>query len=195
MASFFSHESACIEAGAKIGPDTKIWHFSHVMQGARIGQRCTLGQNVFVASGAVIGDDVKIQNNVSVYEGVVLEDFTFCGPSVVFTNVKMPRSAFPRRAGERYETTRVGRGASIGANATIVCGTTIGEWAFVAAGAVVTGDVPSYGLVVGVPASLIGWICRCGVRLEFGGNLTRCESCGRAYECEGELSISLMEPQ
>lgn len=183
---YFVHESAYVDSGAKISKGTKIWHFSHVMAGAEIGENCTLGQNVFVAKNVKIGNNVKIQNNVSVYEGVILEDYVFCGPSCVFTNVKTPRSAFPRNRSEDYVPTVVKYGATIGANATIVCGVTIGEWAFVAAGAVVTKDVPPYALVAGVPARLIGWACRCGVRLEEKGGLLVCPACGRRYRKEGD---------
>jgi UDP-2-acetamido-3-amino-2,3-dideoxy-glucuronate N-acetyltransferase len=149
---YFKHESAYVDEGAKVGKGTRIWHFCHVMAGAEIGEGCTLGQNVFVAKGVRIGNGVKIQNNVSVYEGVTLEDGVFVGPSAVFTNVRTPRASFPRNRPEDFLPTVVKRGATIGANATIVCGVTIGEWAFVAAGAVVTKDVPPYALVAGVPA-------------------------------------------
>ncbi len=179
---YFVHETARVDGGARIGQGTKVWHFSHVMSGAEIGERCSLGQNVFVARGAKIGNNVKIQNNVSVYEGVTLEDDVFCGPSMVFTNVKTPRSAFPRNTSDDYVATRVKRGASIGANATIVCGVTIGEWAFVAAGAVVTKDVPDHALVAGVPARVTGWVCECGLPLGFEGATAVCGECGRAYE-------------
>ncbi len=185
----FIHESAFVDEGAKIGRGTKIWHFCHVMSGAEIGERCSLGQNVFVAKGVRIGNNVKIQNNVSIYEGVVLEDDVFCGPSMVFTNVKTPRSAFPRNTSADYATTLVRRGASIGANATIVCGVTIGECAFVAAGAVVTKDVPPYALVAGVPARLVGWACECGMRLEFKDGVAACAECGRRYERRDERSV------
>ncbi|HIC96466.1 TPA: N-acetyltransferase [Candidatus Bipolaricaulota bacterium] len=178
---YFAHESACIEPGTKIGRGTRIWHFSHVMAGAEIGENCRLGQNVFVAKNAKIGNNVKIQNNVSIYEGVILEDYVFCGPSCVFTNVKTPRSAFPRNRSEDYIPTVVRYGATIGANATIICGVTIGEWAFVAAGAVVTKDVPSYALVAGVPARIMGWACRCGLPLEFKGGYAVCKGCERRY--------------
>lgn len=185
MSEYFVHESAYVDPGAKVGPGTKIWHFSHVMQGAEIGAHCSLGQNVFVASGVKIGDHVKIQNNVSVYEGVVLEDYVFCGPSCVFTNVRTPRSAFPRNRSEDYARTVVEYGATIGANATIVCGVKIGAWAFVAAGAVVTKDVAPYALVAGVPARPIGWACQCGVRVTFLGDQARCGVCGRHYRKRG----------
>src|SRR5438105_9124915 len=157
MADFFVHESSYVDDGARIGKGTKIWHFCHVMPGAVIGERCSLGQNVVVMPGTLIGNNVKIQNNVSVYEGVTLEDDVFCGPSIVFTNVINPRSAVSRK--HEYQPTVVKRGASIGANATIVCGTTLGEYSFVGAGAVVAKDVPAYALVVGVPAHHIGWMC------------------------------------
>jgi UDP-2-acetamido-3-amino-2,3-dideoxy-glucuronate N-acetyltransferase len=159
----FIHESSYVDDGAVIGDGTKVWHFCHVMGGAVIGERCSLGQNVVVMPGTRIGNNVKIQNNVSVYEGVELEDDVFCGPSMVFTNVINPRSAVSRK--HEYQRTLVRRGATIGANATIVCGATLGEYAFVGAGAVVTKDVKSYALVTGVPARQVGWMCRCGERL------------------------------
>ncbi|MBW1976310.1 MAG: hypothetical protein JRI45_12270 [Deltaproteobacteria bacterium] len=180
--NYFAHESAYVDEGAVIGKGTKIWHFSHVMSGAEIGENCTLGQNVFVARNVKIGNNVKIQNNVSVYEGVTLEDDVFCGPSMVFTNVKTPRSAYPRNTSEDYIPTIVKRGASIGANAIIVCGVTIGEWAFVAAGAVVTKDVPPHALVAGVPAKVVGWVCECGTTLKFFDSFFRCNVCGKEYE-------------
>jgi UDP-2-acetamido-3-amino-2,3-dideoxy-glucuronate N-acetyltransferase len=183
--SYFAHPTAVVDEGAEIGAETKVWHFSHVSSGARIGERCSLGQNVFVARGVTIGDGVKIQNNVSVYEGVVLEDYVFCGPSMVFTNVRTPRSAFPRNTADDYATTRVRHGASIGANATVVCGTTVGAWAFVAAGAVVTRDVPDYALMAGVPARRIGWACECGATLKVADGAGECADCGRRYAAEG----------
>lgn len=161
---YFVHPTAAVDEPADIGAGTKIWHFCHVMSGARLGERCNLGQNVFVAGGVVIGRNCKIQNNVSVYAGVELEDDVFCGPSCVFTNVSNPRSQIVRHA--QYERTLVRRGATIGANATIVCGITLGRYAFVAAGAVVTKDVPDYGLVMGVPARQRGWMSRHGHRLQ-----------------------------
>lgn len=172
MASPFVHPTAIIDEGATVGDDTKIWHFSHVMGGARIGRRCVLGQNAFVAGGVTVGDGCKIQNNVSLYDGVVLEDDVFVGPSAVFTNVSTPRAFVSRR--DEYRTTVVERGASIGANATIVCGHRVGAYALVAAGAVVTHDVPAYALVAGVPARRIGWVCRCGERL--ASDAQRCEA-------------------
>jgi UDP-2-acetamido-3-amino-2,3-dideoxy-glucuronate N-acetyltransferase len=178
---YFKHESAYVDEGAKVGKGTRIWHFCHVMAGAEIGEGCTLGQNVFVAKGVRIGNGVKIQNNVSVYEGVTLEDGVFVGPSAVFTNVRTPRASFPRNRSEDFLPTVVKRGATIGANATIVCGVTLGEWCFVAAGAVVTKDVPPYALVAGVPARRLGWVCECGERLVFAGEEATCGACGRRY--------------
>ena len=184
--NFFAHESAYVDDGAKVGTGTKIWHFCHVMPGAKIGERCSLGQNVVVMPGTKIGNNVKIQNNVSIYEGVVLEDDVFCGPSCVFTNVSTPRSHVSRKS--EYEETRVKRGAAIGANATIVCGVVLGEYAFVGAGAVVTSDVPAYALMVGVPARRVGWMCQCGERLHVAGGTGTCERCGSAYrEVSGAL--------
>ena len=160
---FRAHPSAIVDEGAEIGEGSRVWHFSHVMGGARIGRGCVLGQNVFVAAGVCIGNNVKIQNNVSVYEGVELEDDVFCGPSCVFTNVINPRAQIPRR--DEYRRTLVRRGATLGANCTIVCGVTLGRYAFVGAGAVVLADVPDYALVVGVPAVRKGWVGRHGHRL------------------------------
>ena len=189
--SYFAHETAVVDDGARIGEGTKIWHFSHISPEAEVGKNCSLGQNVFVANHVKIGNGVKIQNNVSVYEGVILEDFVFCGPSMVFTNVRTPRSAFPRNTSEDYATTLVKYGASIGANATVVCGVTIGEWAFVAAGAVVTKDVAAYALMAGVPARRIGWTCECGKRLpavELRAP-SRCVECARRYTLEAAERI------
>jgi UDP-2-acetamido-3-amino-2,3-dideoxy-glucuronate N-acetyltransferase len=183
MAEAFVHASAYVDDGAKIGADTKVWHFCHVLGGAVIGERCSLGQNVVVMNGVVIGNNVKIQNNVSVYEGVVLEDDVFCGPSMVFTNVVNPRSHVSRR--NEYKRTLVRRGTTIGANATIVCGITLEEYAFVGAGSVVTKDVPAYALMVGVPARRIGWMCQCGERLP-DRNPEQCTACGTRYRQQGD---------
>lgn len=183
---YFIHESAYVDDGVTIGTGSKIWHFCHILSGAVIGERCNLGQNVVVMPGTRIGNNVKIQNNVSIYEGVTLEDDVFCGPSCVFTNVLNPRSHVSRK--NEYAPTLVRRGASIGANATIVCGITIGEYAFVGAGAVVTADVAAFGLVVGVPARRVGWMCQCGERLRFSGAEAKCERCGWRYrEKNGQL--------
>lgn len=185
-AKYFVHESSYIDNGVEIGEGTKIWHFSHVQEGAKIGKNCTIGQNVNIANNVIIGNNVKIQNNVSVYEGVELEDYVFCGPSMVFTNVKNPRCKYPQKGSSYYEKTLVKEGASIGANATIICGHTIGRHAFIAAGAVVTCDVPDYALMAGVPAKRIGWVCECGKRLQHD---LSCKKCGRIYvEKNGVLS-------
>ncbi|GGG00467.1 acyltransferase [Paenibacillus aceti] len=182
MSEYWVHPTAIVDEGARIGQDTKIWHFSHISSRTSIGSACSLGQNVYVASQVTIGNGVKIQNNVSVYEGVVLEDYVFCGPSMVFTNVRTPRSAFPRNTSNDYQKTVVKYGASIGANATVVCGVTIGEWALIAAGAVVNKDVLPYSLVAGVPARQIGWVCQCGLSLAFRDQVAACPECGRKYE-------------
>jgi UDP-2-acetamido-3-amino-2,3-dideoxy-glucuronate N-acetyltransferase len=179
---YFADPTAVIDRGCEIGSGSKIWHFSHVMSGSQIGRNCNFGQNVVISPGVKIGDRVKIQNNVSVYTGVELEDDVFCGPSVVFTNVINPRSHVERK--HEYKKTLVKQGASIGANATIVCGVTLGQYCFVAAGAVVTHDVPNYGVVMGVPAVSAGWMCICGVRLPKTGRVS-CGDCGRNYLIEG----------
>jgi UDP-2-acetamido-3-amino-2,3-dideoxy-glucuronate N-acetyltransferase len=183
-AKYLIHPSAYIDEPCKIGEGTKIWHFCHVMAGARIGKNCNIGQNVFIASDAVIGNNVKIQNNVSVYTGVIIEEDVFLGPSMVFTNVVNPRSHILRR--DEYLTTLVKKGATIGANATIVCGVTLGRYAFIGAGAVVTRDVPDYALVYGNPGRIQGWVCQCGVRLDFSrqGEIetTTCTQCGDRYQ-------------
>ncbi len=187
MADYFVHESSYVDEGAVIGNGSKVWHFSHVMPGAVIGANCNLGQNVVVMPRTRIGNNVKVQNNVSIYEGVTLEDDVFCGPSCVFTNVMNPRSHVSRKA--EYRTTLVRRGATIGANATIICGVTLGQYAFIGAGAVITDDVPAYSLMVGVPARRIGWMCQCGVRLEVLGGRAVCGACGSKYsETDGVLS-------
>lgn len=183
MSETFVHESAYVDEGAHIGEGTRIWHFCHVNGGAVIGERCSLGQNVVVMNDVKIGNNVKIQNNVSIYDAVELEDDVFCGPSMVFTNVINPRSHVPRK--DEYRRTLVRKGASIGANATIVCGVTLGQYCFVGAGAVVTSDVAPYALVVGVPAKRIGWMCVCGERLTDSGT-GKCTACGKKYESRGE---------
>ena len=180
--SYFVHESSYADEGCKIGDGTKIWHFSHVMAGARIGRDCNIGQNVLIASGVVIGDNVKIQNNVSVYTGVVLEDDVFCGPSAVFTNVVNPRSHVARR--DQFQRTVIRRGATLGANSTIMCGHTVGRYALVGAGAVVTKNVPDYALIVGNPGRIAGWTCECGNKLANGAavpSAAACGACGAAY--------------
>jgi UDP-2-acetamido-3-amino-2,3-dideoxy-glucuronate N-acetyltransferase len=177
---YFVHETAVVESPHRVGTGSKIWHFSHIMLDALIGEDCVLGQNVFVGRGVRIGNRVKIQNNVSVYEGVTIEDDVFCGPSCVFTNVMNPRSEIDRR--DQFLPTLVKRGATIGANATIICGITVGQYAFVGAGSVVTKDVPNFGLVYGNPARLQGWMCRCGTRLNFDGfTMCTCQTCGLTY--------------
>jgi len=180
---YYAHPTAVIDGGCEIGAGTKIWHFSHLMSDAKVGENCNLGQNVVVSQGVKIGNNVKIQNNVSVYSGVELEDNVFCGPSMVFTNVVNPRSHIVRK--HEYKRTLVREGASIGANATIVCGVALGRYSFVAAGAVVTHDVLDYALVMGVPAVQVGWICYCGIRLQQTEGEARCPACNRGYRIEG----------
>ena len=179
---FFVHESSYVDEPSNIGSGTKIWHFSHVMGGSTLGKGCNLGQNVVISPGCTIGDNVKIQNNVSIYTGVMLEDDVFCGPSCVFTNVINPRSHVSRK--DEYATTLVKRGASIGANATIVCGVTLGKYCFVGAGSVVTRDVPDYTMVYGSPARISGWVCNCGVKLTTPAaeGISTCAACARRYK-------------
>jgi UDP-2-acetamido-3-amino-2,3-dideoxy-glucuronate N-acetyltransferase len=191
MTEYFVHQSSYVDDGAIVGAGSKIWHFCHVMAGAVIGERCNLGQNVVVMSGTRLGNNVKIQNNVSIYEGVTLEDDVFCGPSSVFTNVTNPRSHVSRR--HEFRPTLVKRGASIGANATIVCGITLGEYAFIGAGAVVTSDVPAYALMVGVPARRVGWMCQCGERLQLQQGRARCGTCGTVYRDE-QGALRMIDP-
>lgn len=186
---YFVHESSYLDGGSKIGRGTKIWHFCHVMAGVEIGERCNIGQNVFVAGNVIIGNNVKIQNNVSLYTGVVVEDDVFLGPSMVLTNVINPRSHVNRK--EEYKTTLIQRGASIGANATIVCGITLGRYCFIGAGSVVTRDVPNYALVYGNPGRIQGWMCQCGTRLDFqehnGQEEALCPLCGDRYNKNGQV--------
>ena len=184
MSENFIHASACVDDGAVIGAGCKIWHFCHVMPGAVLGDEVVLGQNGFVGPGVRIGDRCRIQNNVSLYDGVVLEDAVFVGPSVVFTNVKRPRADFPRK--DRFDPTRVGEGASLGANATIICGVKIGSCAMIGAGAVVTADVPPYALMLGAPARQAGWVCRCGEPLVVADETARCAACDRQYRLESD---------
>ena len=188
--SYFRHESAYVDDPCEIGDGTKIWHFSHVQSGAKIGANCVLGQNVNIGNNVSIGDAVKIQNNVSVYEGVKLEDFVFCGPSVVFTNVVDPRCKYPQSGSQFYRRTLVKEGASLGANATIVCGHTIGRHAFVGAGSVVTGDVPDFALVVGVPARIAGWVSEAGKKLVFDASgHASCAKSGKRYRMQGGVAV------
>ena len=185
--NWFAHETAVIDEGAEIGEGTKVWHFTHIMPNTKIGRNCNFGQNIVVSPGCTIGDNVKVQNNVSIYTGVILEDDVFCGPSMVFTNVINPRSHIERK--DEYRETRVGRGASIGANATIVCGHDLGKYCFIGAGAVITREVPDYALVVGNPGRLVGYVCYCGDKLDLkpgviDGDSSTCKSCGRSYLVE-----------
>jgi UDP-2-acetamido-3-amino-2,3-dideoxy-glucuronate N-acetyltransferase len=191
MADYFVHESSYVDEGAEIGAGTKIWHFCHVMGKSKIGERCNIGQNVLVSPDVTIGNNVKIQNNVSLYTGVIVEDDAFLGPSMVFTNVFNPRSHINRK--NEYMTTLVKKGSSIGANATIVCGTTLGRYCFVGAGSVVTKDVPDYALVYGSPARVRGWMCQCGEQIRFeekdGVEKAVCAACGDAYSKQGQVVI------
>ena len=186
---YFVHESSYVDEGAQIGAGTKIWHFCHVMGNTKIGERCNIGQNVFVASDVAIGNNVKIQNNVSLYTGVVVEDDVFLGPSMVLTNVINPRSHVSRK--DEYKSTLIKRGASVGANATVVCGVTLGRYCFIGAGSVVTRSVPDYALVYGNPGRIQGWMCQCGIRLEFetldGQEQAVCPECGQRYSKKGQI--------
>lgn len=190
MSEPFIHSTAVVDDDVEVGAGTKLWHFVHLCSGARLGERCVLGQNVFVGPGVRIGNGVKIQNNVSVYKGVTLEDDVFLGPSCVFTNVMNPRANVERK--DEFRDTVVARGASVGANATIVCGSQLGEYAFVGAGSVVTKDVPPHGLVFGNPARLRGWMCRCGEKLPQGASPV-CERCGSRYKVSDESCVAMEE--
>jgi UDP-2-acetamido-3-amino-2,3-dideoxy-glucuronate N-acetyltransferase len=188
--AYWAHPSSFIDEGSEIGAGTKIWHFCHVMPGSRIGERCNIGQNVVISPRVVIGDNVKIQNNVSVYTGVILEDDVFCGPSMVFTNVVNPRSHVSRK--DEYRQTLVRKGASLGANCTIVCGVTIGRYGFIGAGAVVTRDVPDFAIITGSPGRVMGWMCRCGAKLASGRQppaAATCASCGANYLAQDDVLI------
>ena len=177
MSDYFVHESSFVDEGVQIGKGTKIWFFCHIQRGAKIGENCSMGQNVNISNNVTIGNGCKIQNNVSVYEGVELEDYVFCGPSCVFTNDLTPRAKYPKGSAG-YKKTVVGTGASIGANATIVCGNSIGKWAMIGAGAVITSDVPAHALMLGIPARRVDWVCKCGERLH---GAMHCGHCGRTY--------------
>lgn len=186
LSNTYIHESSYVDSDVQIGEGTRVWFFCHIQSGARIGRNCRIGQNVNIGNNVVIGNNVKIQNNVSVYEGVVLEDFVFCGPSMVFTNIMNPRSEYPQRGSEYYTKTLVKRGATLGANSTILCGVTIGRYGFVGAGAVVTKDVPDYALVSGNPATIKGWMCECGVKLDLSSSsvsneAAQCTKCKKEY--------------
>lgn len=187
MSDYFVHESSYIDEDVEIGQGTKIWHFSHIQKGARIGKFCSFGQNVNVANHVIIGDNVKVQNNVSIYEGVILEDGVFCGPSMVFTNDLTPRARYPKGS-VGYKRTLVKEGASIGANATVICGHTIGKFALIGAGAVITKDVPDYALMLGIPAKQAGWVCECGEILDVSIKLNeeniQCHNCNRLYNIQ-----------
>ena len=181
MGNFFVHESSYVDEGVQIGEGTKIWHFCHIQKGAVLGKNCSLGQNVNISNHVTIGDGCKIQNNVSVYEGVELQDYVFCGPSCVFTNDLTPRAKYPKGPAG-YKKTLLKTGASIGANATIVCGHDIGRYAFVGAGSVVTRDVPDYAMVYGTPAKVMGYVCQCGGKLHFTDGKATCAACGKNYQ-------------
>ena len=191
---YFIHESSYVDDNVELGEGTKVWHFSHIQSGTKVGKNCVFGQNVNVGNNVTIGNNIKVQNNVSIYEGVELEDYVFCGPSMVFTNILDPRCEFPQRGKEFYVKTLVKRGASLGANSTIVCGNTIGEYVFVGAGAVVTRDIPDHALVTGVPAKISGWMCRCGEKLSLSKDpesveTDKCTRCNREYT-KNKLTVS-----
>lgn len=185
---YFVHQTSIVDDNCHIGDNTKIWHFSHIQSGTKIGENCSFGQNVNVGNNVIIGNNCKIQNNVSIYEGVELEDYVFCGPSMVFTNVLNPRCKYPQRGSEHYSKTLVKEGTSIGANATIVCGNTIGKHAFIAAGTVVTKDVPDYAMIVGVPGKIVGWVSEAGKKLDFSkSNKDFCEKSNKTYIFENNI--------
>jgi UDP-2-acetamido-3-amino-2,3-dideoxy-glucuronate N-acetyltransferase len=187
---YFVHPTAVVDEPADIGEGTQIWHFSHIMLDSRIGKNCIIGQNVFIGSGVVLGSNIKVQNNVSIYDGVILEDDVFCGPSMVFTNVFNPRSFISRK--KEFRKTVVGKGATIGANATIICGNKIGQYAFIGAGSVVTKDIPGYALVYGNPGRVKGWVCQCAVEIVFRSGKAKCKACGKRYK-QDRLGVKLIE--
>jgi len=187
---YFIHPTAVVDEPMEIGEGTKIWHFTHIMSGARIGENCIIGQNVFIGSGALLGNNIKVQNNVSIYDGVIVEDDVFCGPSMVFTNVFNPRSFISRK--KEFRKTLVRKGATIGANVTIVCGNTIGQFAFIGAGSVVTKDVPDYALVYGNPGKVKGWVCQCAGEITFHSGKASCKACGKHY-MKGQGGVRLIE--
>ena len=187
--NFFIHETAIVDACVDIGANTKIWHFSHIQSGAAIGKNCSLGQNINISNNVLIGNHVKIQNNVSVYEGVELQDYVFCGPSVVFTNILVPRSEYPQKGTNYYKKTLVKKSASLGANSTILCGNTIGQYAMIGAGTVVTNDIPDFALVVGNPGKIVGWVNKKGEKLKFDQDGK--SICGY-YRYDGQI-VSILE--
>jgi len=189
--AYFAHPTAVVDEPVEIGEGTKIWHFTHINSGTRIGRNCNIGQNVFIDSGAILGNNIKVQNNVSIYSGVILEDDVFCGPSMVFTNVFNPRSFISRK--KEFRKTLVGKGATIGANSTIVCGNTIGQFAFIGASSVVTKDVPDYALVYGNPGETKGWVCQCAVEITFRSGRAKCQACGKKYR-KDRTGVKLVEP-
>lgn len=188
---YYVHPTAVVDEPVEIGEGTEIWHFSHIMAGAKIGRNCIIGQNVFIGSGAILGNSIKIQNNVSIYNAVILEDDVFCGPSMVFTNVFNPRSFISRK--REFRKTLVQKGATIGANATVICGNTIGPYAFVGAGSVVTKDVPDYALVYGNPGKVKGWVCQCAEEITFRSGRAKCQACGKRYR-KNRTGVKLVEP-
>ncbi len=195
---FFIHESSFVDDNVKIGEGTRIWHFSHILKNCTIGKNCVIGQNVSIGPNVSIGSNVKIQNNVSAYEGVTLEDDVFCGPSMVFTNVLNPRSHWSRK--DEFKKTLVKKGASLGANSTVICGITIGRYAFIGAGALVNKDVPDFALIYGVPAQIQGWMCYCGIKLNLSNSpsskeTTKCDTCGRMYRKSGFLISEVLSTE